>query len=76
MVVADAGAITIMSAHRAISTWLFQLPDASFTKSMVTGCLESVERVSGVIKSVAALVIITLTSAPSLTKRRTSKAVL
>ena len=54
-VVAVQGATTIASAHKPSSTWLFQL--SSEIISVKTGFLESVERVSGVIKCLAASVI-------------------
>jgi hypothetical protein len=43
---------------------------------MITGLPDSVESVRGVIKSVAALVIITFTSALSFLKRRTRAGIL
>ena len=73
-VFAVAGATNIASAHKPKSTWLFQ--PASELTSEKTAFFESVERVSGVIKSVADWVIKTWTSAPSLIKRRVKKAAL
>jgi hypothetical protein len=53
MVLAVAGAIRIRSAHRPRSIWLFQLPSPGLKKSVRTGFLDKVDRVRGVIKSLA-----------------------
>ncbi len=74
MVLADAGAITRASAHKPSSTWLFHWPVLSFTKSINTGFLERVERVSGVMNSLEEGVIITLTLAPAFTSNRIKNA--
>ena len=77
-VFAVAGAISRRSAHKPSSTWLFHcaFSSSSLVNVEKTSFLESVESVSGVIKSLAAGVITTFTSAPDLTKSRTIQAVL
>ena len=75
IVLAEAGARMIKSAQFASSTWLFQEP-AGELNSIKTGFFDKTEKVSGVTKSVAGGVIITFTSAPSFTSRRTKKTAL
>ena len=48
---ADAGAISIRSAHKPSSTWLFHSPASFLTNFEKTGFLDKVERVNGVINS-------------------------
>ena len=73
-VFAVAGATNMASAHNPKSTWLFQ--PASELTSEKTAFLERVDKVSGVIKSVADGVIKICTSAPALINRRVKKAAL
>lgn len=65
MLFAVAGAMTYKSAQSPSSTWLVHSPEFELKNSRLTGFLESVESVSGLIKSVAEGVIITFTCAPS-----------
>ena len=72
IVEAVAGAITIASAHRPKSTWLFHEPVLAVKNSLITGRPLSAESVTGVINSFPEGVITTCTSAPAFTKRRNS----
>ena len=75
-VLAVAGAITIMSAHRPNSTWLVHSPLSRLANLVCTTFLDSVASVSGVMNSIASGVMITFTSAPFLINSRTRKAAL
>ena len=68
---ADAGAMSMRSAHVPKSTWLCQLPSRRSKNSLTTPWRLSVARVRGVTNSLAEGVMTTCTSAPALTKRRT-----
>ena len=71
MVFADAGAMTIISAHSLILMWLCSFAQDSFVSSS-TLFDESVSNVRGVMNFFAAGVITTFTSAPAFTKYRKS----
>ena len=64
MVDAVAGAMSIASAHRPRSTWLFHVPSRCEKNSLTTGLLVSADSVIGVMNSFPAGVITTCTSAP------------
>ena len=65
-----------MSAHSPNDTCEFHSRFSGLKKSTKMGCFERVAIVRGVINCLARGVIITLTSAPSFTKRRQSIAAL
>ncbi len=71
---AVAGAMTIASAQSPRSTCEFHWPVLAVKNSLITGCPLSVDNVTGVMNSLAFGVIITCTSAPAFTNRRTSDA--
>ena len=73
---ADAGASTTKSAHFASSIWPIAASAAGSSRSSNTGWPETACRLSGVIKALAAGVIITRTSAPRSRRRRTSSGAL
>src|SRR5215813_8389194 len=74
MVLAEAGAMINISAHEASSTWLSHSPVLASKPSTLTGFFDKTDKVRGVIKSQAEGVITTFTCAPSLMRRRVSKA--
>ena len=76
MVEADAGAISIASAQRPRSTWLFHVPSRPLKNSLMTGWELSAESVIGVINSFPAGVMTICTSAPARTNKRVSTAAL
>ena len=76
IVEAVAGATMKRSAQSPSSTWLCHVPSLWSKKSHSTGRPERVERVSGVMNSLAAAVITTCTSAPALTRSRIREAAL
>ena len=76
MVEAVAGAMTIASAHRPMSTWLFHVPSRPLKNSLMTGRELSAERVMGVMNSLPAGVMTICTSAPLRTSRRVKTAAL
>ena len=68
MVEAVAGAMTMASAQRPMSTWLFHCPVLAVKNSLITGLPLRADRVTGVMNSFPAGVITTCTSAPALTR--------
>ncbi len=73
---AVAGATTTRSASSASRMWPISASEAASNRSNATGALDSVCRVSGVMKRVAASVITTRTVAPAFTNMRQSSAAL
>ena len=75
-VAAEAGAISMRSAHSPKDTWLCQDPSRRSKNSETTGFCVRVERVRGVINSLPEGVMTTCTSAPIFMRRRISVALL
>ena len=70
MVEAVAGAISMASAQRPRSTWLFHVPSRWAKNSLMTGLLVRADKVMGVMNSLPAGVMTTCTSAPRLMRPR------